>query len=103
MGRVKDAPPENPDALPVHIEETMRAQPPVFVAAGQKSQAWPREGYQALGECRGRFLRRKRFAGRGLRRVQKFREKTPFGKKLVLHHLARCGRFEVRAVIQIAV
>src|SRR5947209_10749378 len=86
MRRVQDAAPEDPDALPLGIEERDAREPTVPIALRNPGEAWERQLHEAAGE---------RFDGSGggqnfgcgrFRRSQKLGEEAALREQLMLDY-----------------
>jgi hypothetical protein len=76
---MQDAPPENPDARAINIEEARRCQPPAVVALGEEPEARAGKFYEAFGKRSGSTLRGKHIGGRRLGRFEELGEETAAG------------------------
>ena len=76
---VQNAPPEDPDAGPRHVEERADVQPPGFRLSGHKGQTRFRKLDQPLGARVNRDYRRHDLVWRRLGHTQELAEKTPAG------------------------
>src|SRR5579864_8330728 len=92
MRGVENAPPEDPDALALHVEERHNLQPPFLVAIGHALQARPAQLFMPAAECgRSEFRRQQRRRFRFAAQADEFGKETPLRKKLVLHDLQHGG------------
>lgn len=103
MRRVKNAPPDDPDALAFHIEERNPLQPPFFglIRKVQKPRLSICDG--SLGESGDASARRPDFIGARLGKPQKIAEETALTQQVMHHDFADCHGFFMRAPQEFAV
>src|SRR5262245_56043537 len=87
MRGVQDAPPENPDSFPLHIEERNNCKPPVLSLLCQKLQTCAGELDHSGGISLRRAVLRQDFVRRHFRQSQKLGKEATFRQQLVLDNL----------------
>ena len=88
MSSVQQPPPEDPDALPLHVEEWNYLQPPLLILISYVFQPWPAQFFiTAAKSCRSNFLREQRGRFRLSIQANEFGKEATFGKQLMFHDL----------------
>src|ERR1700727_46920 len=93
---MEDAPPEDPDALALDVEERPGIEPPGVGLRGEVAKPGARQVKQPIrAGFRGEHARRCR-----LGTAEEFAEETAFGEKLVAEDFDHRGRFGMRAKVE---
>lgn len=103
MRAVKDTAPENPDALPLDIEEMLAVRPPGSILTRQEIEPRPGEGKKFFDIGADAILCRQDIVGSGFRHQQKLGEKPAFAEQLMAKNIAHRPGPRMRAPPEVGV
>lgn len=93
---MQHAPPEDPDSLPLDIEERVRFEPPGIAPAGEVVESRPRQFQQPEGERFGRLFGREHARSFRLGATEELGKKTALGQKLMAEDFEYRTGFRMR-------